>query len=44
MIARAIVKAHGGSINAESTGTNHGTTVIVDLPIILIDSAAPVET
>ena len=32
MIARVIVKAHRGSINAESSGRNQGTTLIIDLP------------
>ena len=44
MISRVIVKAHGGSINAESSGRNQGTTLIVDLPIILGKFASPRET
>ena len=32
MISRVIVKAHGGSISAESSGRNQGTTLVVDLP------------
>jgi two-component system CheB/CheR fusion protein len=44
MISRVIVKAHGGSINAVSSGRDQGTTLIVDLPTILGDFAPPVET
>jgi signal transduction histidine kinase len=44
MISRVIVKAHGGMISAESSGRNHGTTLIVDLPIIAGDFALSVET
>jgi two-component system CheB/CheR fusion protein len=32
MISRVIVRAHGGSINAESSGRDQGTTLIVNLP------------
>jgi len=34
MISRVIVTAHGGSIKAESSGCDQGTTLIVDLPTI----------
>ncbi len=44
MISRVIVKAHGGLINAVSSGRDYGTTLIVDLPIILEDLVPPVET
>ena len=42
MISRVIVKAHGGYIKAESSGRDHGTTLIVDLPTISGDSP-PIE-
>jgi signal transduction histidine kinase len=44
MISRVIVKAHGGSINAESSGRDRGTTLIVDLPTILGNLASSIET
>jgi signal transduction histidine kinase len=44
MISRVIVKAHGGSIKAESSGRDQGTTLIVDLPTFLGDAIPPVET
>jgi signal transduction histidine kinase len=44
MISRVIVNAHGGSIKAESSGRDQGTTLIVDLPTFLGDATPPVET
>ena len=41
MISRVIVKARGRSINAESSGRDQGTTLIVDLPTI--GNAKPVD-
>lgn len=32
-IARATVEAHGGSIRADSAGTNRGTTLTVEIPL-----------
>lgn len=37
-ICQAIVKAHLGSITAESTGGDQGATLIVDLPTMLDDA------
>jgi signal transduction histidine kinase len=44
MISRVIVKAHGGMISAVSSGRDHGTTLIIDLPIISEGFAPSVET
>jgi signal transduction histidine kinase len=44
MISRVIVKAHGGSIKAKSSGCDQGTTLIVDLPVILADPRHPKES
>ena len=45
-IARYLVEAHGGAISAESTGTGHGATFSVSLPLLsatrsLVPSAEP---
>jgi signal transduction histidine kinase len=37
-ICQAIVKAHLGSITAQSTGGDQGATLIVDLPTVLDDA------
>jgi CheY-like chemotaxis protein len=38
-IARSIVEAHGGAIEAKSGGRNHGATIAMRLPIARLSSA-----
>ncbi len=40
-IARHLVEMHGGTIEAQSAGEGQGSTLIVRLPVLAIDDAAP---
>jgi signal transduction histidine kinase/CheY-like chemotaxis protein len=43
MVARGLVEAHGGRIEAASLGTDQGATFVVRLPLSLTEPGAPID-